>query len=224
LGKLGNYAYPEYTLAKTLDRIKRAYTALKEGISVEGLAEALGMAPRGGAFLNVAAAMRTYGLVAGTGILKTTDLGERLVHPIFGEEDERRAREEAWLNIDLIRKMHERFKGKVPARIEEFSAILREITGAERAEIERKGKKAWNLYQKALPNLSLIEEAAEIPEAAEAIPKRREEVAVAIPLPADMMEFKYGGIYLRIPAAIASKIIPIVIEYVESKKATEAAS
>ena len=220
MGKLGSYTYPMYTLEKTLERVKRAHTALKEGISVEGLAEALGMTAKGGAFIDLVAAMRMYGLVAGTGTLKTTELGERLVHPIFGAEDERRAKEEAWLNVDLIRRMHERFKGKIPTRMEEFSAILREITGADRAALEKKGKRALYLYKQALPSLSLMEEAAELP-ATFKVPEKKEGMEPAIPLPADLMEFKYGSIYLRIPATIAGKIIPIVIAYVESKKATE---
>ena len=220
MGKLGSYKYPTYTLEKTLERVRRAYTALKEGISVEGLADALGMTAKGGAFINLVAAMRMYGLVVGKGTLKTTELAERLIHPIFGPEDERRAREEAWMNVDLIRRMHERFKGKIPTRIEEFSAILREITGADRASLERKGKRALDLYKKALPSLSLVEEAAELPTTFK-VAEKKEEMETAIPLPADLMEFKYGSIYLRIPATIAGKIIPIVIAYVESKKATE---
>lgn len=220
MGKLGSYSYPTYTLEKTLERVRRAYTALKEGISVEGLADALGMTAKGGAFINLVAAMRMYGLVTGTGTLKTTELAERLIHPIFGAEDERRAKEEAWLNVDLIQKVHDRFKGKIPTRMEEFSAILREITGAERAALEKKGKIALHLYKKALPSLSLMEETAELP-ATVKVTEKKEGMEPAIPLPADLMEFKYGSIYLRIPATIAGKIIPIVITYVESKKAAE---
>ena len=220
MGRLGSYSYPTYTLEKTLERVRRAYTALKEGISIEGLAEALGMSAKGGAFINLVAAMRMYGLVAGTGTLKTTELAERLIHPIFGAEDERRAKEECWLNVDLIRRMHDRFKGKIPTRMEEFSAILREITGAQRAALEKKGKIALQLYKKALPSLSLMEEVAELPATVE-VTEKEEGMEPAIPLPADLMEFKYGSIYLRIPAAIAGKIIPIVIAYVESKKAAE---
>jgi len=220
LGRLGNYTYPELGLEKTLERVRQAYNALRDGISTENLAQSLGVVAKGGHFINIVAAMRMFGLVSGTGTLRTTELAERLVHPILGAEDERRAREEAWLNIDLIQRLHERFRGRIPARMEEFYAILRETTGAERAELEDKGGKVRALYEEALPSFVLTREAAEAPTVTEAVEKPQE-ITPAIPLPADMMEFKFGGIYLRIPAEIAGQVVPIIIKYVESKKTAQ---
>lgn len=220
LGRLGNYTYPESGLEKTLKRVKQAYTSLKDGISTENLAQSLGVVAKSGNFINIVAAMRMFGLVSGTGTLKTTELGERLIHPILGKDDERRAREEAWLKVDLIRRLHNRFRGKIPARMEEFYAILREITGAERAELEKKGGKVQLLYREALSSLSLIEETAEASVVA-IDGEKSQEITPSIPLPADLMEFKYGGIYLRIPAEIAGQVVPIVIKYIESKKAAK---
>lgn len=220
MGKLGDYNYPESGLQKTLERVTQAYNGLRDGISTENLAQLLDVTAKGGHFINMVAAMRMFNLVSGTGTLRTTELADRLVHPILGAEDERRAREEAWLNIDLIRRLHERFRGRIPARMEEFYAILRETTGAERAELENKGGKVRALYEEALSSLSLVSEAAGAPAATEAVEKPQE-VAATMPLPADMMEFKFGSIYLRIPAEIAGQVIPLVIKYVESKKTTQ---
>lgn len=208
--KIGRYKYPTMGLDKTLMKLEKVEEALKEGISVDGLREALGM-KIGGAFTNIVASMRMFGLVEGRGMLNLTELAETILHG-YSEEEKRRAREEAWLNVEAISLVHGIFKGKMPERKEVYLAILAEKTGEkDRAKLPKKANKVLTLYKKALSDI-LVEE---IPE--EVVEKPLTERVEAVPLPSrGIIEIKAKDYYQRLP--LTSKGIDIGIEFLNLLK------
>jgi len=197
--KIGRYRYPTIGLPKTIREVETVEAALREGISLERLREALGMG-KGGAFTDKVANVRMFGLVEGRETLKLTDLAERILHG-YTEDERRRARIEAWLNIDAIKMVHETFKGKIPEREEVYLAILGEKSGErDRAKLPKKAKHLLKLYKEALDDISIeiIPKEVEAPPPVAAPPP---EIEVRVP-PTRFIEIKAEDYYQRLPYTI----------------------
>lgn len=206
--KIGQYKYPNRGLMKTLLEVEKAYTALTKGISVNGLATALGVKVSG-AFSHKVADMKMFGLVEGRGVLKLTELTDRILHG-YGEDERRRAREEAWLNVDGIKLVHVLFKGTVPEREEEYLAILAEKSGeTSRADLPIKARKLLRLYNEALSDILV----GTVPEEVEtALPST---VTVVRPSGEGLapIEIKAGSFYQRLPYTVEG--INIALEFLK---------
>lgn len=123
MAKLGGYTYPKLKLSRVVTVAKRIADDFKGQVSVSSLATGLDMAERGGAFANLVATLRDYGLVEGRGDLALTPLAESI---IFDKDQQALSR--AFYNVELYRKLAERIGSDVPADTR-LRAVLQEITG-----------------------------------------------------------------------------------------------
>jgi hypothetical protein len=103
---------------KTLEQALRVPRALRENNggnpwAPDQVAEALGVGPRGGNFFYISGASRDHGLTEGsrdTAQISLTDLGRRAVYP-ESDADENAALLEAFLYVDVFRRVLEHFGG-----------------------------------------------------------------------------------------------------------------
>ncbi|MDX6223668.1 MAG: hypothetical protein QOE64_44 [Frankiales bacterium] len=102
---------------KTLEHALRVPQALKTNNGhpwkSEEVAKVLNLGPASGNFYYITAAARDYGLSEGTRetqMISLTDLGRRVAYPVSAE-DEQRARMEAFLHVDLFRRVLTHFGG-----------------------------------------------------------------------------------------------------------------
>lgn len=198
--RIGKYRYPTMGLLKTINEVDKAATALRQGIRVEGLREALGM-KKGGAFRDKVSNMKMFGLIEGRGTLTMRDLADRILYGL-SDDEKRNARREAWLNIDSIRMVHETFKGKVPEREEEYLAIIGEKSGErDRASLPTKAKQLLSLYREALSDISIevMPREVEIPPTAAA--EMPSGFRVEAP-PTRFIEIKAKDYYQRLPYTV----------------------
>ena len=218
--RIGNYKYPQNSLTTILADLKKCYTALQKGITPEGLASALGMKWSGTSIQKVAD-MRAYGLIEGRGNLKLTDLGVKVLG--YREDERRRAREEAWLNISALELMHELFSGSIPKSESEFFAILHEKTQETRREkFPDKARAVKSLYEEALSDLQVESVPSRIGEVQNSL-IASDETSIQPKLPAptvpekvSYVEIKAAGFYQRLPYTVEG--IEIATEFLNLLK------
>ena len=193
LPPLGRYKYPKRSLDSALKDVERVETALRQGITRRSLADALGMKFSGGFFEKVAD-MKMYGLIQGRGTVKITELADKILHGLTMDE-KRKAREQAWLNVDAIRLVHDIFKGRIPSREEEYLAIVGEKSGEKnRAKLPTKAKQVLRLYRHALSDILMEQVPVEVEE------KLPIEVPTEVSPPlVGIIEIKAEDYYQRLP-------------------------
>src|SRR3989304_5194401 len=107
MARLGTLSYPDIRLDEAVSAAERVLKDFGGEITPSGLAEALGMAERGGAFLHKVAGIKDYGLMEGRGVLRVTPLAERIIYP-HSRDEEAVAKAEAFLKVELFRRLYER--------------------------------------------------------------------------------------------------------------------
>ncbi len=131
---------------------ERVVKEFKGSITTSGLAQALGMAEKGGGFIQKTAALRTYGLLAGRGTLHASGLAQRVAHP-QGNEERGLAKREAFLSVDLFKRLAERLGGTVPSE-DRLSIFVEEMTRAPRMEVARRIGRLHRIYTEGAKYLS----------------------------------------------------------------------
>lgn len=147
MGKLGLYSYPDIRFGDAVQISGRILSKFKGVVGVQGLAWELGMAKSSGTLFAKVAALRDFGLVDGRGELKVTELAQRILNPV-SEDDEKKARSEAFMKVELLFLLFSRFDGDIPDDSSFFIA-LEHITRAPRIEIVKRA----GLLQKHLIDL-----------------------------------------------------------------------
>lgn len=204
--KIGSLDYPTMMLSDAANVAEKVAKEFHGSVPTSGLAKALNMAEKGGAFLHKVASLKDYELLEGRGTLKVTPLGERIAFPRNpGEAD--RARAEAFRQIELFRRLFDRTQGRVPDE-DSFEIFLQEVTGASRMDVARKAATIRRLFA---DGAQFAKAAAEIQ------PTDEEMFEVAEPWTlktakrgrANLIELYAGDIELRLPAS--SQSIDIII-------------
>jgi len=152
--RLGRFSVPVLPLSQCLLLVKQAFPVLKSGVTRDNLAQAWNLSPRSGWFNSQVAALKNYGLIEGRGRLRITALAEKLLFPV--DENERlEAQREAWLNVEIIRLLHEKLQGALPDDEGPLIALLQEITGASRDKIKEHLSLVKKLYSEAVEVLGI---------------------------------------------------------------------
>ena len=128
---------------------ERVVKEFKGSITTSGLAQALGMAEKGGGFIQKTAALRTYGLLARRGTLHASGLAQRVANP-QGNEERGLAKREAFLSVDLFKRLAERLGGTVPSE-DRLSIFVEEMTRAPRMEVARRIGRLHRIYTGGVP-------------------------------------------------------------------------
>ncbi len=222
MGKLGSVEYPDITLESALNYLSKAYRVLSEGIGADGLAQALELKLHTGNFARALAGLRKFGLVEGRGILKVSELSKQILYG-FTQQDKEKARAAAWLNVEIIREIYQRYKTSVPEQSGEFLAFLSKITGADPAEVQSKANFIRNLVAEAVNDLKVLEGKPAAAEAHLQSQRTLEEVITPV-TPTGLVDAKLGDVYIRIPRTvegleIAKKLIELLALQVSAGKA-----
>jgi len=147
LGRSKEGYYPDLALGDAIDLI-RQITEVGGRISQTGLAKIVGIDPRGQGLATRVRDLKAYGLIEGNGELQVTQLGGEIV-----AGDTSKAWE-AFMNIPLYAKLHERLKGKEPPDKVVLQNILYEITKADTGSISRRLNRIKTSYVEAIPYFS----------------------------------------------------------------------
>ncbi|MSQ07782.1 MAG: hypothetical protein EXR44_00535 [Dehalococcoidia bacterium] len=150
--KLGTYEYPEFTLSETValgQRIAREFTG---EVSRHGLASALGMSERGGAFSSRLGALRVWGVATGRSRIRVTRDGMRAATPLSPQEAEA-ARKTLAALVPLFAELAAR-SGAAPLDHSRLAILLEDITGANRQEILARLSIIDRVFSDARPYLS----------------------------------------------------------------------
>lgn len=133
--RAGRYDYPVRPLDDMTAYVKKTREVAGEVAKREVVADALGMAVRGGGFALVASAMQNYGLVeTGGGQIKVTDLGKRVAYETEPKLLEQ-AKAEAVSRVDMFRDYYAQYGTDVTE--EKVKVFLRAKAQADVAEIGR---------------------------------------------------------------------------------------
>ena len=144
MGKLGDWSYPYIKASKAFDISNRICGSPYNGeISVSGLAQELHLKEGTGGFGNLVKSLKDYGLVAGRGTLKATELAKKIA--VGTTEEASKSKEESFLKIGLFKEINKRIGILVPEK-ERFSTLLGEITKADRLQVKNKASTVRNLY------------------------------------------------------------------------------
>src|SRR5579862_1318104 len=105
--------FPYYDLAKSIEVAKVIHEKAGGACDRAQLAHLLGYkGTDNGSFLTRVTAAKTFGLIEQDGIsLRVTDRGQAIISPVM-DGDSERAKLEAFLAVDLFRKVYEQFEGK----------------------------------------------------------------------------------------------------------------
>jgi hypothetical protein len=219
MATLGKVEYPDITLDSALEYLGKSFRVLSEGISREGLAQALGLKPGTGNFARVSSSLRRYGLIEGHGTFKKTPLADQILHG-FTQEDKEKARAQAWLGVHLVREIYGRYKFPPTEKDGEFLAFLSKLTGAEPGEVRQKASSVRGLFGEAVKDLKSAGNSV-----AEAEGQARVSPVPETPItpfsPSGLIDAKLGDVYIRIPRSneglqIARKIVDLLAMQIEA--------
>lgn len=106
-------AFPYYNLDSAIDVAEKIHGEAGGSCSREQLAPILGYSgTKNGGFLSRLGAARMFGLVEDVGgLLRPTQLAAQIYAPVH-DSDARRAKVEAFFNVELFTKVYEKFKGQ----------------------------------------------------------------------------------------------------------------
>ena len=131
--KLGEYEYPEFTLTETVALGQRIAREFAGEVSRHGLATALGMSERGGAFSSRLGALRVWGVATGRSRIRVTRDGLRASTPLSPQEAEA-ARKTLAASVPLFVEVAAR-SGTAPLDQSRLAILLEDVTGAKRQDI-----------------------------------------------------------------------------------------
>jgi hypothetical protein len=143
---VGDAEYPQTRPEAALAVIRKLASQFQgHSFDAEACAAALGYrSARNGAFRQILADLRKYGLVTGRGDgIEATDLLRRLVVPLESE-DRAAARLEMMNSVPLFRELFQRFEGRVPSD-EGLTAALIQLTRADRLKLQGRVPKIRSL-------------------------------------------------------------------------------
>jgi hypothetical protein len=149
MGTMAEYEYPDITVSQAVDIIRVIEEKNIERLDV--LANSVGhqgpSAYKGGAFRAKLSALNRYGFLVGKqSELHLSDLAKQIVHPrSSGEKDEAIWR--AAMSIPILKKVHEKLKGKVPA---DFWVPLYDCTGVDQKIAKENAEDIKRLYADAI--------------------------------------------------------------------------
>jgi len=112
--------FPVTTLI-VAEEVVKAVSDAGGKISSKAISASLGDI-KGGALARKIASAKRWSLIKGSGILEITALGKKIVHNI-NEDELVQSRKEAFLSVELFKKLYERFGVKLPTE-QTFIAIL----------------------------------------------------------------------------------------------------
>ena len=172
---LGGAYYPTIGITEAVEATVAIETDFRGSITTGGLASHLGMAETGGAFRHKLTALHRYDLVSGRGTLNVTPLGQRVAHPATTAERDT-AIGQAFLNVDLFRRLHDRFQDAAPTE-NQFGIVLEELTGASRRDVASRSTRVRRLYLDGLRYLTSAPAPPRLEEDEEPTSDQRDEVS-----------------------------------------------
>lgn len=198
--KAGRYEFPFFDLDFAIEKLRQYYEVVKtDETSREVVAEALGMAVRGGGFAYLISSMEKYGLIqTGGGKVTITKLGKSI---LYGEPLEvEQAKREAVTNVKLFRELHEQY-GK-DAQLEQIRAFLRQKANVDIAKAQKIAPNIANIYKKVsnciipakMPMGVLIKPSVKTPGVG-----RSEMIMEQEGEKAELLKIQYGDVYIQIP-------------------------
>jgi hypothetical protein len=147
MGKIGRYYYPDLALNEASKIAKLIYDFPSHSMSVKMMAEKLSLSSRGGWTGMILASMKNYGLTEGRGILRTTDLAEKLVNP-KNDQELKQTKEQIFNRIELWAKIRKDYGEK--ALSSDFWAYLAEKLPIDRTIAQQKSEKIAKLYTESI--------------------------------------------------------------------------
>ena len=219
--KLGSFAYPSVKLSRALQVVERISSDFKGHISVSGLATGLEMAEKGGGFVDLVAALRSYGLADGRKDLSITPLAESI---IYSDSDgaAAKARTQAFFNVELFRKMWEKMGRDAPAEAR-LRAVLQEVT---RESLTSINSRLSNIKMVWMDGVQLVDSMPDTTAAdsdssrrsTSLAPEQGERHDVG-----DFIEFKANGSYFRVRKSMsdvefALKVLEVVKQELEVRQ------
>ncbi len=194
MAKIGNYYIPGLTFSQSIEIVKIIY---QNSISSdEGLATKLGHSTtNSGGFLKKLVTLRQLGLIkSGIKGIKLTDLGTRIARPVGDEEKE--AYNEMVSKVPLISELRKKIGSKPPSK-EGMLLGLIDITGVDRAKLDREVSKIQKIYNDSLKYISASEDLSFDDGGLNM--EAENKVGVS-----NIIEFKTGALYMRVPKDIDS--------------------
>ena len=147
MAKIGNYSYPDISVAEASRIAKLIYDFPSHSMSVKMLAEKLGISARGGWTGMILFSLKKYGLVEGRGTLRTTELAEKLVNPKSNQELTA-TKEFVFNKIDLWTKIRKDYGEK--ALDGDFWGYLADKLPVDRTIAQSKYEKIAKLYTESV--------------------------------------------------------------------------
>ena len=198
--KAGKYYYPFYDLDYVVEKLRRFYEVVRiDEAERSVVAGALGMAERGGGFVNLMSSMRGYGFIqTGGGNVTVTDLGKLV---LYGDSTEiERAKIKAVTNIDLFREVHQQYG--VMVTVEQMKAFLRQKAVVDIVEAQKIAPKTLAIYKKVSNYISSAEKPSAVP--VPATTPSVEGIGRGDIMPPEVtkiqpLKIQYGNVYIQIP-------------------------
>lgn len=136
MAKLGSFEYPEIPLSESIDLGQRIAREFAGEVSRHGLARALGMSERGGAFAARLGALRMWGIATGRSRIRVSRDGLRASSPLSPQESES-ARKALASSVPLFVELSAR-TGDGPYDHARLAVLVEELTGEGRQEVARR--------------------------------------------------------------------------------------
>ena len=221
----GRYDYPVRPLDDMVPYVKKTREVAGELAKREVVADALGMAVKGGGFALVASAMQNYGLVeTGGGQIKVTELGKRVAYETEPRMLEQ-AKAEAVSRVDMFRDYYAQYGTDVTE--EKVKVFLRAKAQADVAEIGRIAPGISKLLKSNLHYLTVVHVEAARVEGTRIEPMqpwdatRRSDRQIGsgtgsmMPSDDNLIEFRMGASLVRFPMSeidTAYEVIPALLK------------
>ncbi len=194
MGKIGNYYIPDLTFSQSIEIVKIIY---QNSISSdESLATKLGHSTtNSGGFIKKLVTLRQIGLIkSGIKGIQLTDLGTRIARPI-GEE-EKKAYSEMLSKVPLISELRKKVGSKSPNKEGMLLALI-DITGVDRAKLDKEVFRIQKIFNDALKYASKSEDLSFDDGGLNMEAENKGSVS-------NIIEFKTGALYMRIPKDLES--------------------
>jgi hypothetical protein len=152
MAQIGNSEFPEFTLGESLEVAQRIAREFAGEVTRHGLARALGMSERGGAFAARLGAMRMWGAATGRSLVKVTGDGLRASSPV-SPGDAAAARSRLAKSVPLFLEVARRTEARV---VDDalLATLVEEVTGAKRREVRSKLAAISRVYGDVRPLLA----------------------------------------------------------------------
>jgi hypothetical protein len=196
--KAGKYTYPFYSINFVVEKLKKAYDAIKDTkMQRKVVAEVLGMEESGGGFSYVTAAWEDYGLTKNEdGIIIITSLGQRA---ILGEEG---AKIEAVNRIPLFRELKQAYGDD--AKADNVATFLRNKANLDPIKARTPSSNIAKIYMKMSKYINPADAFANDFPGTNFDRVMQKPAGVnnkmASELKSDTLEIKVGGVYIQIPS------------------------